>query len=138
MPYSEVIHPWLVSRRKGGTLSSTLAVQMTCVWPILMSAEPSAWMLTPVWISTGRMSRSLLPSCRCIRPPKGDSTLNVDLLEPLERPAQKARPDLAEAVRRVGHEEIVAARSTRPVVQEPALDEPVPHHLGRRPRRLDQ
>ena len=40
-------------------------------------------MLTPVWISTGRMSRSLLPSCRCIRPPKGDSTLNVDLLESL-------------------------------------------------------
>ncbi len=42
MPYSEVIHPWLVSRRKGGTLSSTLAVQMTCVWPILMRADPSA------------------------------------------------------------------------------------------------
>src|SRR6266849_9784999 len=95
-------------------------------------------MLTPVWISTGRMSRSLLPSCRCIRPPKGYSTLNVDLLEPLERPAEKTRPDFAKAVRRVGHEEIVATRSARPLVQEPALDEPGPHHLGRRPRRVDQ
>src|SRR5439155_17610501 len=138
IPYSEVIHPWLVSRRKGGTLSSTLAVQMTCVWPILMSAEPSAWMLTPVWMSTGRMSRSLLPSCRCIRPPKGASALNVDLLEPLERPAEKARPDLAEPFRRVGHEEMVAARGARPLVQEPALDQAGPHDRGRRPRRIDQ
>src|SRR6266487_2908874 len=95
-------------------------------------------MLTPVWISTGRMSRSLLPSCRCIRPPKGNSTLNVDLLEPLERPAEKARPDLPEPVRRVGHEEMVAARGARPIVQEAALDEPGPHDRGGRPRRVDQ
>src|SRR5882672_8152123 len=95
-------------------------------------------MLTPVWISTGRMSRSLLPSCRCIRPPTGYSALNVDLLEPLERPAQEARPDLAEAVGRVGHEEMIAARSARPIVQEPALDEPGPHDRGRRPRRVDK
>src|SRR5205809_4478566 len=95
-------------------------------------------MLTPVWISTGRMSRSLLPSCRCIRPPKGDSALDVDLLEPLERPVEKARPDLAEPLRRVGHVEMVAARCGGPVVQESALDEPGSHDRGRSPGRVDQ
>jgi hypothetical protein len=40
---------------KGGTFSSTLAVQMTCVSPALMSAEPSACLLTPVVMVTGRI-----------------------------------------------------------------------------------
>jgi hypothetical protein len=40
---------------KGGTFSSTLAVQMTCVSPAWISAEPSACLLTPVVIVTGRI-----------------------------------------------------------------------------------
>ncbi len=45
IPYSEVIHPCPVPLRKGGTLFSTLAVQMTRVFPHSMSADPSACLL---------------------------------------------------------------------------------------------
>src|SRR5262245_27209599 len=141
MPYSEVIHPCCVARRNGGTFSSTLAVQMTWVWPTLMSADPSAYMLTPVWISTGRMSRSVLPSSRCMVSPIG-STLEVDLLEPPDRPAQEARPDLAEPLRRVGHEKMVLPPGRRlfrcSFCQEPPLLEALAHGRGGRPGRVDQ
>jgi hypothetical protein len=54
--YSAVTHPCpLLSLTKGGTFSSTLAVQMTCVSPALISAEPSACLLTPVVMVTGRI-----------------------------------------------------------------------------------
>ena len=42
MPYSAVTHPLPVLRRNGGTRSSTLAVQITFVWPTSISTEPSA------------------------------------------------------------------------------------------------
>src|SRR5262245_32048529 len=137
MPYSEVTQPCSVSRRKGGTFSSTLAVQMTCVWPTLMSADPSAYMLTPVWISTGRMSRSVLPSRRCMLSPTG-STLEVDLLEPPDRPAQEPRPDLAEPLRRVGHEEMIPLSGRRLFRQEAPLLEALAHGRGGGPGRVDQ
>ena len=40
--YSAVTHPRPWPRRKGGTPSCTVAVQMTRVWPISISTEPSA------------------------------------------------------------------------------------------------
>jgi hypothetical protein len=43
MSYSAVTHPWPELARNGGTLSSTLAVQMTQVRPKVIRAEPSAW-----------------------------------------------------------------------------------------------
>src|SRR3989442_3336676 len=94
-------------------------------------------MLTPVSISTGRMSRSVLPSSRCMGSPPG-SVLDVDLLEPEERPSEKARSDLAEPVRRVGHEEVVLARGRRSFGQKPPLEKPRAHDRGGRPRRIDQ
>ena len=42
MPYSAVTQPWFLPRRNGGTLSSTVAVQMTLVLPQAISTEPSA------------------------------------------------------------------------------------------------
>ena len=43
MPYSAVIQPSPLPRRKPGTFSSTLAVQSTLVSPKLTSTDPSAW-----------------------------------------------------------------------------------------------
>src|SRR5439155_14479399 len=112
IPYSEVIHPWLVSRRKGGTRSSRLAVQITCVLPTLMRAEPSAQMLTPVVISTGRMSLALRPSRRCIVAPLVDpkSARDVDQLQRPERLPEEALAHLEEPLRGVGHVEMPPAR----------------------------
>jgi hypothetical protein len=42
MPYSAVTQPWPLPRRKGGRLSSTLAVHSTRVSPTSISTEPSA------------------------------------------------------------------------------------------------
>ena len=42
MPYSAVTQPWPRPRRNGGTLSSTLAVTRTLVWPKVTRHEPSA------------------------------------------------------------------------------------------------
>jgi transcriptional regulator of heat shock response len=42
MPYSAVTQPWPRPRRKGGTLSSTLAVTKTRVWPNAIRQDPSA------------------------------------------------------------------------------------------------
>src|ERR1022692_2603068 len=54
MEYSAVTQPFPLLRRKGGTVSSTVAAHNTCVLPILMSAEPSAVIRQPVVIWTGR------------------------------------------------------------------------------------
>ena len=43
MPYSAVIQPSPLPRRKPGTRFSTLAVHSTRVSPKLTSTEPSAW-----------------------------------------------------------------------------------------------
>jgi hypothetical protein len=43
MPYSAVIQPSPLPRRKPGTRFSTLAVHSTRVSPKLISTEPSAW-----------------------------------------------------------------------------------------------
>src|SRR5436309_5845806 len=94
-------------------------------------------MLTPVWISTGLMSRSVLPSSLCIRSPPG-STLDVDLFEPPERPSEKTRTDLAEPLRRVGDEEVILDLARRPLVQEPLFRQPRAHDRGGGPRRIDQ
>ena len=45
MPYSAVTQPLPEFRRKGGTRSSTLAVQITRVLPVSMSTDPSGWMM---------------------------------------------------------------------------------------------
>ena len=45
MEYSAVTHPLPVSLRKGGTLSPTLAVQRTQVFPHLISALPAAYLV---------------------------------------------------------------------------------------------
>src|SRR5260370_1457631 len=52
--YSAVTQPFPLLRRNGGTVSSTVAAHSTCVFPILMSAEPSAVIRHPVVICTGR------------------------------------------------------------------------------------
>jgi len=41
--YSAVTQPVPLLRKNGGTLSSTVAVQMTFVFPISINAEPSAY-----------------------------------------------------------------------------------------------
>jgi hypothetical protein len=43
MPYSAVIQPSPLPRRKDGTPSSTLAVMSTRVSPNSTSTDPSAW-----------------------------------------------------------------------------------------------
>src|SRR5664279_3133360 len=58
--YSAVTQPFPLLRRNGGTVSSTVAAHSTCVFPILISAEPSAVMRQPVVIWTGR-------SCPAVR-----------------------------------------------------------------------
>jgi hypothetical protein len=47
MPYSAVTQPLPWPLRKGGTCSSTLAVQSTRVSPNSTSTEPSAWRVKP-------------------------------------------------------------------------------------------
>ena len=42
MAYSAVTHPFPFPSRKPGTFSSTEAVQITCVSPNAISADPSA------------------------------------------------------------------------------------------------
>ena len=64
IPYSEVTQPCPVPRKKEGTFSSTLAVQITRVSPHSMSAEPSACLLQLGVIVTGLRSPTCLPSLR--------------------------------------------------------------------------
>ena len=52
--YSAVTQPWPCPLRKGGTLSSTDAVQMTLVAPNSTSTEPSGWRRKSRVIVTGR------------------------------------------------------------------------------------
>src|SRR5215207_10538850 len=54
MPYSAVTQPSPLPRLCGGTFSSTEAVQSTRVWPNSISTEPSAWMVKPRVMRTGR------------------------------------------------------------------------------------
>ena len=42
MAYSAVTHPWPLPLRKGGTPSSTEAVQITRVFPVAIRQEPAA------------------------------------------------------------------------------------------------
>ncbi len=56
MPYSAVTHPLPVLRRNGGTLSSTLAVQITRVRPASISTDPSAWIVKLGVMVVGRSS----------------------------------------------------------------------------------
>ena len=56
MPYSAVTQPLPVLRRKGGTLSSMLAVQITRVLPTSISTEPSAWIVKSGVMVIGRSS----------------------------------------------------------------------------------
>ena len=56
MPYSAVSHPIPAFSRNPGTLSSTLAVQMTRVCPHEMRHEPGAEGINPGRIVIGRAS----------------------------------------------------------------------------------
>src|SRR5450755_3597379 len=60
MEYSAVTQPFPLLRRNGGTVSSTVAAHSTCVFPTLISAEPSAVIRQLVVICTGR-------SCPAVR-----------------------------------------------------------------------
>src|SRR3972149_2764093 len=60
--YSAVSQPFPVPARKGGTLSSTVAAQMTFVSPISIRTEPSANLRYSLVILTGRSSSVFLPS----------------------------------------------------------------------------
>ncbi len=64
MPYSAVTQPSPVLRKKGGTVSSMLAVQSTCVSPMRIRHDPSAWRLTPVSIVTVRSASAARPEGR--------------------------------------------------------------------------
>src|SRR5579863_5462314 len=61
MPYSAVIHPWPLPRRKAGTVSSTLAVHSTWVSPYSTSTEPSACLVWRRAKRTGRNSSGARP-----------------------------------------------------------------------------
>ncbi len=54
MPYSAVTQPSPLPRLCGGTFSSTEAVQSTRVAPNSINTEPSAWMVKPRVMRTGR------------------------------------------------------------------------------------
>jgi hypothetical protein len=54
MAYSPVTQPFPVPFRKGGTLSSTVAVQITLVLPNSINTEPFALQIKSVVIFTGR------------------------------------------------------------------------------------
>ena len=54
MPYSAVTQPSPLPRLCGGTFSSTDAVHSTSVSPNSISTEPSAWMVNPRVMRTGR------------------------------------------------------------------------------------
>src|SRR5438094_930729 len=73
MAYSAVTQPRPWPRRKGGTLSCTVAVHTTRVAPISISADPSAGGRKPGVSLTGRSSPARRPSAR--RPPCPPSTI---------------------------------------------------------------
>jgi hypothetical protein len=54
IPYSAVTQPSPLPRLCGGTFSSTDAVHSTRVLPNSISTEPSAWMVKPRVMRTGR------------------------------------------------------------------------------------
>jgi hypothetical protein len=54
IPYSAVTQPLPLLRRKGGTRSSTEAVQITLVLPTSISTDPSACIVKSAVIRTGR------------------------------------------------------------------------------------
>ena len=64
MAYSAVTQPFPVFLRKGGTFSSTLAVQITRVSPISMRTDPSAGLMKRLVIRTGLRPSAFLPSLR--------------------------------------------------------------------------
>src|SRR5688572_29734249 len=64
--YSEVTQPLPLLRRNGGTVSSTLAVQITRVRPTSIRTDPSAELMKPGVIFTGRICSGLRPSVRMI------------------------------------------------------------------------
>lgn len=64
MAYSAVTQPRPRPRKKGGTLFSTVAVQMTLVLPASISAEPSAVDKMSGWIRVCRGCCGVLPSIR--------------------------------------------------------------------------
>jgi hypothetical protein len=53
--YSEVIQPLFVPLRNWGTVSSTVAVHITRVFPTSINTDPSAWEMNPGVIRTGRI-----------------------------------------------------------------------------------
>ena len=61
MPYSAVIQPIPWPLKNGGTRSSTVAVQSTCVSPNLIKQDPSAYFENPISAETGRFSLCLRP-----------------------------------------------------------------------------
>ena len=62
--YSAVTHPCPLPFRNGGTASSTLAVQITRVFPVAIRQLPYAVRTKSVSMETGRFSSGLLPSRR--------------------------------------------------------------------------
>ncbi|MNX44492.1 hypothetical protein D3C86_749800 [compost metagenome] len=64
MPYSAVTQPSPLPFLCGGTFSSTEAVHSTRVWPNSMSTEPSAWMVKPRVMRTGRSWSAARPPLR--------------------------------------------------------------------------
>ena len=60
--YSAVTQPLPLSRRKGGTFSSTVALQMTFVSPNSIKTEPSAYFVKFFVIRMGRSWLFSLPS----------------------------------------------------------------------------
>ena len=66
--YSAVTQPWPLPFRKGGTASSTLAVQITRVFPVAIRQLPYAVCTKSVSMLTGRFSSGRLPSVLMLPP----------------------------------------------------------------------
>ena len=64
IPYSPEIHPLPELRKNAGTASSTEAVQITRVFPISISAEPSAVEMKSGTMLTGRICSAVRLSLR--------------------------------------------------------------------------
>src|SRR5262245_28751743 len=82
MPYSAVTQPLPLLRRKGGTRSSTLAVQITRVRPTSINTDPSACARKPGVIFVERSSEAERPSLRVMSNPfeaLGERMAQVDV-----------------------------------------------------------
>src|SRR5438876_73014 len=100
MPYSAVIQPSPWPLRNGGTLSSTVAVQITLVAPNSTSTEPSGWTRKSRASAMGRSWSGARPSARGTSAhPFGGARAGVPRALVVAEPAHDGARDLVAVAR---------------------------------------